>query len=78
MDLCRWCLLMMQTAANRIAAEIGRDELVLLLALGLIGAGLWQVWWPGTFIVPGLVLLWLALPSRAPFVARESDPRRKR
>ncbi len=56
-----------------IVAAIGIDELALALALGLIGLGCWMVWKPGAFLVPGLVLLWLALPSRAPFVSRPPD-----
>ncbi len=64
-----------------LVAAIGLDEIVLALALGLIGLGCWMVWKPGAFLVPGLVLLWLALPPRAPFVNRppdkpQSSPRR--
>lgn len=65
-----------------LASIIGVDELVLGLALALIAAGLWQTWRPGAFLVPGIVLLWIALPARAGFITRlpghhEKPPRRK-
>jgi hypothetical protein len=47
---------------------------MLLLALGLIAAGLWQVWRPGVYLVPGLVLLWIVLPPRRPFIERPAPP----
>lgn len=54
----------------RVLALVGLDDVVLVVALLLIAAGFWEAWRPGAFIVPGIVLLWLVLPSRAPFVAR--------
>jgi hypothetical protein len=51
---------------------IGLDEALLLVAVGLIGYGLWDVWRPGAYLVAGVVLLWIVLPARVPFVVRES------
>lgn len=64
-------------ALARARAAIGLDDLVLLLALLLLAVGFWQVWTPGAFIVPGLVLLWLVLPSRAPFVTRPPSSKKQ-
>lgn len=47
-----------------------REELLLAVGLALIARGLWMAWQPGAFIVPGIVLVYIALPSRAAFVAR--------
>lgn len=63
-----------------VTAFLGPEEAVLLVALVLVTVGLWPLAarWAGSgwtaLLVPGLVLLWLALPSRAPFVIRDSAP----
>jgi hypothetical protein len=53
-----------------VATAIGVDELLLVLALTLVAVGMWQVWKPGAYLVPGLVLLWIVLPQRASWIAR--------
>lgn len=53
-----------------IAEQFGRDELLLACGLLLVVSGLWQTWRPGAFLVPGCVLLWIAMPSRAAFLER--------
>lgn len=60
-----------------MTTAIGVDELLLVVALGLIAAGLWQAWKPGAYLVPGLVLLWIVLPARAAFVVRPPPPSEK-
>ena len=55
-----------------IADQIGRDELLLAGGLALVSVGLWETWRPGAYLVPGLVMLWIGLPSRAAFVERPS------
>lgn len=67
-DASRWWRI--RAALARGWSAISLDDLVLVLALVLLAVGFWQVWTPGAFIVPGLVLLWLVLPSRAPLVTR--------
>lgn len=64
-------------AGEAIAAEVGRDELFILAALLLIATGFWDLWRPGSYLAPGGVLLWLALPTRARFVA-SSEPTTKK
>lgn len=66
-----WVRTKLAVAALRagVAREIGRDELFLAGGLGLLGYGLWLTpWAPAAFIVPGGVLVWMALPPRRPFV----------
>lgn len=53
-----------------IASVIGPDEVLLATALVLLSMGCWLVWQPAAFLVPGVVLLWIALPSRVSFVVR--------
>ena len=60
-----------------ICAAFGQDEIALIVALGLIAFGLWDVWRPGSFIAPGVVLLWIYLPARLPFVVTPSGQARK-
>lgn len=56
------------------------DELVLLVALGLVTVSLWPmaVRWIGSglpaLLPAGLCLLWSAIPARSPFVAHPSVP----
>ena len=58
-----------RTIGAAIAGEIGRDEVFLLVGLGLLSYGLALTPWPpSAFIVPGATLVWMALPPRKPFV----------
>lgn len=52
---------------------IGIDECVLVLGLALIAYGfsLMPSWAAGSALAPGAILLWLAIPQRAPLVKRE-------
>lgn len=63
-------------AWSAVRGEIGREEIYLLAALLLIAAGFWQLWRPGSFLLPGAVLLWIALPTRARFVERPIEPKK--
>jgi hypothetical protein len=61
-------------------AKANAEELGVLVMLALISAGLWPYVGQGALVVPGLVGLWLLLPSRLPFLVRPPgtpDPRRK-
>lgn len=53
-----------------VRKAIGADELLMLTALALIARGLWLTWQPGAYLVPGLVILWIAMPARSYFIAR--------
>lgn len=55
-------------AAAAIATIIGADELGVALALGVLGVGLWPRFGRDTLIVIGVVLLWMFLPARSPFI----------
>lgn len=56
-----------------IRKSIDADEVLLTLGLALITWGLWPLVGVCALIVPGAVLLWLALPSRAPFVTPPAE-----
>lgn len=70
----RWARV--RAMASAVRAAVGLDDLVLVLALALLSIGVGLVWVPAGLIVPGLVLLWLVLPSRAPFVTRPPAPKK--
>ena len=56
---------------TRVLRElVGPAELIVGLGLVLIGLGLWQFDARIASVAIGAVLLWYALPTRPPFVAR--------
>lgn len=59
-----------------LTAAIGGDELLLLIALACLTGGLWPALGRQALVAPGLVLLWVALPSRSAFVIRPLDKRK--
>ena len=63
-----------RAVGSAIASEIGRDEVVLFAGLALTAYGCWLVWPPAAYLVPGLVLVWMALPSRTAFIERPPAP----
>lgn len=48
------------------------EEVLTLVAMICLAVGGWQAWRPAAFLVPGAVLLWIALPTRRGFI--ESPP----
>ena len=68
----------LRRVAVAVAGEVGRDEVMLLVALGLIARGLWEVWPPGVWIAPGVALLWVYLPARVMFVVRPDQKQQAR
>jgi hypothetical protein len=65
-----------------VGSAVGAEEILLVLGLALLTVGLWPVVGVSALVVPGVVLIWLVLPSRAAFIARPpvlpEQPRRKR
>lgn len=64
-----------------IRKELSADVVGLALAVILLTVAVWPVLHRVALIVPALVILYLALPSRAPFLTRvppEPPARRKR
>ncbi len=55
---------------------IGMGDALVLIGMALIAIGCWDAYRPASFIVPGLVLIFYALPTRPPFIERESKARR--
>ena len=69
----------MRKRLSVVTQAVGWDEALLLLGLILLTAGLWPVLHRGALSAPGVVLLWIALPSRTRFVERvEPTPAQKR
>lgn len=54
--------------ARQLATSIDKADVLLLIGLGLLSSGLWQVSTAAALAVPGALLVWLALPSRPPFL----------
>ena len=50
------------------------DETLLIAGVLLVAAGCWFFYWPLALIISGLVLMWLALPSRRPFIDDGEKP----
>lgn len=59
-----------------LAAALDKDDAMALIGLVLVAIGLWFVFRPLAFIVPGAVLLWMFLPSRPPWIEAVSKGRR--
>lgn len=61
---------------SRVADAVGQnaDEVATMVALVLVTVALWPRFGRLTLLVPGIVLLWIALPVRRPFVARPEAP----
>ena len=55
------------------ALRSNAEELVVTVGLVLITVGLWPLLGLSALVVPGATLVYLALPSRMPFVVRPSD-----
>lgn len=53
-----------------ITGVIGKDEVALVAGMALVAFGLWDVWRPGAFIVPGAVIVWIVVPPRPAFITR--------
>jgi hypothetical protein len=53
-----------------VADVIGPDEILLAAGLTLVTVALWPVMGRVALIVPGVVLLWIAIPEREQFVRR--------
>jgi hypothetical protein len=70
----------MRNVVAAVSRVIGRDELALLVGLVLMTVSLWSLVGLVALLAPGVVITWLALPSRLPLVHRPLDPetRRKR
>ncbi len=61
-----------RAAWRAVTTVIGLDEVALLTGLVLVAIGLWDVWRPGAFLTPGVLLIWMTLPTRRAFVERRA------
>lgn len=53
------------------ALDLGRSEAIVLVGLGLIAVGCWQMFQPAAYLVPGLICVWYGLPSRPNFIDKK-------
>jgi hypothetical protein len=60
--------------ARVLDRELGTDEILIATALALIDAALWPQYGRLSLVVPGAVLLWIALPQRATFFTPSARP----
>lgn len=51
-----------------MAKHIGPDEVLLGLGTLLVSVGCAMVWRPAAFLVPGALMIWIAMPTRRRFV----------
>lgn len=63
------------TLSRRASADVGADEFGIALALAVLTIGLWPRIGRDALIVDGAILVWMFLPTRAPFVV---GPERKK
>ncbi|MGE3273845.1 MAG: hypothetical protein AB7O67_01950 [Vicinamibacterales bacterium] len=54
-------------AAVRLLAD-EREVATFASGLALVACGGWQIWPPLGCLIPGAILLWIAIPSRRPLV----------
>jgi len=69
--------MMLKRLIATITSEIDLQTLVLLVGLALMSVGLWEAWRPGAYLAPGVILVWMALPARRPFIHRPLVSRKK-
>lgn len=55
---------------TRLVDTFDREDVLVILGLAMLGYGLWAVSHSAALIVPGIVLLWMFVPSRPPFIER--------
>ena len=70
----------MRKALALVAGLFGFHEVSILAAVALLAVGCWTMpsWKAGAFLVCGAIWLWIVLPTRQPFIAREHDETRTR
>lgn len=61
---------------DAVRSAVDAADIWIAIALGLISYGCWDLYRPAAFIVPGVALLWIALPPRPPFFDR-TEPAKK-
>lgn len=62
-----------RNAVADLRGVFDKEDTLTLIGLGLVGGGFWLWSHALALIVPGLLLLWMFLPSRPPFV----EPQRR-
>lgn len=65
-----------RNAVANLGSVFDKEDALTLIGLFLVGGGFWLWSRPLALIVPGLILLWMFLPPRPPFVEASSRARR--
>jgi hypothetical protein len=63
-------------AAAAVTAFVDLDDVFVFGGCVLLYYGMAEAWRPGRFLAPALVLLWVYVPQRVPFIARTAEKRR--
>lgn len=63
---CAWGVWML--VAHEDTKQLDTGQLVFLTGLGAASYGAWLIYVPAGFLLGGLVLVWLTLPARPPFI----------
>lgn len=66
-----WAALVAALASNA-------EEIAIYSALALIAVGCWSAWRPGSYLIPGAVMLWMYLPQRSSFIVPTPEKRESR
>ena len=66
----RVAALAVTATSHAVRAAFGIDEILLVAGLVLITVAAWPAIGQYALACPGLVLVWIALPSRSPFISR--------
>ena len=61
-----------------VTRVVGPDEALCLVGLGLVTCGAWPVLGQAALVLPGVVVVWLTIPSRRPFVSHPPERRQER
>lgn len=62
--------MLIRSALAALSVAFDKEDVLMLIGLALLAGGLWLLSHPAALIVPGIVLLWMFLPARPPFIER--------
>ena len=61
--------------AEWVTTSFDKEDVLTLVGLGLVATGLWWLSHAAALIVPGVILLWMFVPSRPPLIERPRERR---
>lgn len=63
--------------ARAFGAAFDKEDVLTLIGLGMLAGGLWQISHAASIAVPGVILLWMFVPPRPPFIERPATRARR-